>query len=40
MKTKIKLYTRKNNKQNKRLVVVKEYYENKEIVFAKILFEM
>lgn len=40
MKTKIKLYTRKNNKQSKRLVVVKEYYENKEIVFAKILFEM
>ena len=40
MKTKIKLYTRKNNNQNKRLVVVKEYYENKEIVFAKILFEM
>lgn len=40
MKSKIKLYTRKNNIQSKRLVVVKEYYENKELVFAKILFEM
>lgn len=40
MKSKIKFYTRKNNIQSKRLVVVKEYYENKEIVFAKILFEM
>lgn len=39
MKTKIKLYTRKNNNQSQRLVVIKEYYENKEVVFAKILFE-
>lgn len=37
---KIKFYTRKNNIQSKKLVIVKEYYENKELVFAKILFEI
>lgn len=37
---KIKFYTIKNNIQSKRLVVIKEYYENKELVFAKILFEI
>lgn len=37
---KIKFYTRKNNIQSKRLVVIKEYYENKKLVFAKILFEI
>lgn len=37
---KICFYTKRNNEQSKRLVVVKEYYENKELVFAKILFEM
>lgn len=37
---KISFYTRKNNTQSKRLVVVKEYYKNRELVFAKILIEI
>lgn len=39
-KIRIRFYTRKNNIQSQKLMVIKEYYENKKLVFAKILFEM
>lgn len=39
-KTRIRFYTKFNNKQSKLLVVVKEYIKNDEVTYAKILFSI